>query len=1046
MRTANGARRRSAPRRITLGTDDPEHFLTVDRRVGRRTWAWGLETSLTPRLLPDGGVGFVDPATHRVSDLTIAPVVIFDSAGDDVTPSGLRWQLGKSKTLELNLRDDDLPEPYRDRPRLPLDRRRGRRSDAPRSRRPCLPAVLAGDQLVAFVSRRPPRRRPARRRPARRAGRLIRNEREHDAIVALWTLRASRRPAPSRPLTRSPSRIRLGSNVAKTSRAIVAAYSGIKVLRADRRQLRQQQRRPQQPEYGQRARRVDGRHQPDLDLDRREQQHAHNAANPTIQRARSPDPPEQIDSTAALPSLGAGRRRRAGRPSGPSTVGTGSVLSGNARWAAQVFGLIPEHRPRRRRPWPSPRARTPGRRSTSNSGTSTHCYNTGAGGDFTVTSTADRRPTSRRHQRRLRRRRTDRLHAHDRSRTTTSPYTSNAYTWTQHEARSSPGANQTTVTSTRNANTVQGLTITRDANGADRLHAQRTGGRRLHQERLGRVRRRGEPDRRSAPASEHVSFRRLPGLERMHVDGRRRVRRRHRHRPTSTPTTWPAGQADGAYRADRPRHRQRRQRARHGVAGQRHPRQHLNRPPRRSGGAQLGLAERRARPGLQERHDRLRPRHDGRLVQASLLGDRRRLAVRRRRRSPRSAAPPPAGRSPGSTADHPRRRAPTHSNTYGWAGSDHELPDRQAPRPTDAVGNSLGRDDRPRPSPTSSTALASPRVHDHRQPAGPTTPLGWAARSPGRHPTWRARGPAPRRGRDPAGLGQRHPRRQLVRGQRLADLVWVPRPGRRVGRGRARRAAKPTSGNVYAVSLRAIDHNVGNIASTNDTDIHLRHGGADIRHARAQRTDERLCSPARPSTTAAAWPAAFTLSQPLSRTPVGPARRSVAVPGDRDRRLDARTTKTVNGASPYISSLDFSWSVGSPMNAEQLHADRRRRRGEHGDARCVALVADSAPAHRRRADGQRHGRDGRRLDEHVEWQSFTISRTDYTDAGVRRRIEHAHARLGTVFERRVRDVQRQPDDDRRRAGSEPRHRLLRVRADGHRRGRQHDQHPHRCAG
>ena len=58
---------------ITLGTDDPEHFLTVDRRVGRRTWAWTLETSLTPRLLPDGGVGFVDPATHRVSDLTIAP-------------------------------------------------------------------------------------------------------------------------------------------------------------------------------------------------------------------------------------------------------------------------------------------------------------------------------------------------------------------------------------------------------------------------------------------------------------------------------------------------------------------------------------------------------------------------------------------------------------------------------------------------------------------------------------------------------------------------------------------------------------------------------------------------------------------------------------------------------------------------------------------------------------------------------------------------------------------------------------------------------------
>ena len=88
---------------IMLGTDDPEHFLTVDRRVGRRTWAWRLETRLTPRLLPDGGVGFVDPATHRVADLTIAPVVIFDSAGDDVTPAGLRWQLGKGEDPRVGL-------------------------------------------------------------------------------------------------------------------------------------------------------------------------------------------------------------------------------------------------------------------------------------------------------------------------------------------------------------------------------------------------------------------------------------------------------------------------------------------------------------------------------------------------------------------------------------------------------------------------------------------------------------------------------------------------------------------------------------------------------------------------------------------------------------------------------------------------------------------------------------------------------------------------------------------------------------------------------
>jgi hypothetical protein len=111
---ANGAWR-STPfgsEAITLGTDDPEHFLTVDRRVGRKTWAWRLETSLTARLLPDGGVGFVDPATHRVSGLTIAPVAIFDAEGRDVTPAGAQWELGESGSLKLNLSDEGLPEPY----------------------------------------------------------------------------------------------------------------------------------------------------------------------------------------------------------------------------------------------------------------------------------------------------------------------------------------------------------------------------------------------------------------------------------------------------------------------------------------------------------------------------------------------------------------------------------------------------------------------------------------------------------------------------------------------------------------------------------------------------------------------------------------------------------------------------------------------------------------------------------------------------------------------------------------------------------------------
>ena len=160
---------------ITLGTDDPEHFLTVDRRVGRKTWEWTLETTLAARLLPNGGVGFVDPATHRVSELTIAPVAIFDAQGRDVTPNGVRWELGESGTLKLNLSDEGLPEPYVIDPAFRAIGTVAAGTTATVA--PAAPAgVLAGDQLVAFVSshrrdgdarRRPTHRLDARPRPTR---------------------------------------------------------------------------------------------------------------------------------------------------------------------------------------------------------------------------------------------------------------------------------------------------------------------------------------------------------------------------------------------------------------------------------------------------------------------------------------------------------------------------------------------------------------------------------------------------------------------------------------------------------------------------------------------------------------------------------------------------------------------------------------------------------------------------------------------------------------------------------------------------------------
>jgi len=140
----------------------------------------------------------------------------------------------------------------------------------------------------------------------------------------------------------------------------------------------------------------------------------------------------------------------------PGAVSLFNVLIANARWAAQVFSLIPDTT--------APAQTLAVNEGTNpggqffNSGTNTHYYNTGAGGDFTVTSTptdADSGVTS------------VAFAAvaltgftHTTVTDTTSPYNSNTYAWTTGNT-TSPGANQTTVTD-RNANTVQGLTITRD--------------------------------------------------------------------------------------------------------------------------------------------------------------------------------------------------------------------------------------------------------------------------------------------------------------------------------------------------------------------------------------------------------------------------------------------------------------------------------------------------------------------------------------------------------------------------------------------------------
>ncbi|MDX6544061.1 MAG: hypothetical protein QOK32_1664, partial [Gaiellaceae bacterium] len=99
---------------VTIGTERTEEFLTVDRRVGVRTWRWQLATTtLDPNLRHDGSIDF--KAGAPFAGLRIAPATILDSAGNDVTPAGARWSLertGRGWSLALRVDDAALPVPY----------------------------------------------------------------------------------------------------------------------------------------------------------------------------------------------------------------------------------------------------------------------------------------------------------------------------------------------------------------------------------------------------------------------------------------------------------------------------------------------------------------------------------------------------------------------------------------------------------------------------------------------------------------------------------------------------------------------------------------------------------------------------------------------------------------------------------------------------------------------------------------------------------------------------------------------------------------------
>ncbi|HYZ19809.1 MAG TPA: Ig-like domain-containing protein, partial [Gaiellaceae bacterium] len=99
---------------VVVTTEKTEEFLTVERSQGPKTWRWRLASGgLVPRVGADGAVGFFSGG--RLLGMHVEPAAVLDDNGNDLTPDGLRWSLGRDRAgwlLELRLDDRDLPLPY----------------------------------------------------------------------------------------------------------------------------------------------------------------------------------------------------------------------------------------------------------------------------------------------------------------------------------------------------------------------------------------------------------------------------------------------------------------------------------------------------------------------------------------------------------------------------------------------------------------------------------------------------------------------------------------------------------------------------------------------------------------------------------------------------------------------------------------------------------------------------------------------------------------------------------------------------------------------
>ncbi len=100
---------------VTITGSGAEQLLQVDSHQGAHTWRWRIGgTDLVPRLTDADAVSFVG-RDGRPTGISIAPVALLDTAGNSLTPKGLRWTLarhGGDRFLELRLDDSLLPVPY----------------------------------------------------------------------------------------------------------------------------------------------------------------------------------------------------------------------------------------------------------------------------------------------------------------------------------------------------------------------------------------------------------------------------------------------------------------------------------------------------------------------------------------------------------------------------------------------------------------------------------------------------------------------------------------------------------------------------------------------------------------------------------------------------------------------------------------------------------------------------------------------------------------------------------------------------------------------